>query len=99
MRAVLVEDFGPLETHKLGEIVAPTPKAGEVLIDVHAIGVNFPDTLMMQGKYQTKPERPFTPGRDVAGVISAVGDGVTEFQVGALHRLSAVLPSRMMSIM
>jgi NADPH2:quinone reductase len=82
MRAVLVEDFGPLETHKLGEIEAPTPKAGEVLIDVHAIGINFPDTLMMQGKYQTKPERPFTPGRDVAGLISAVGDGVTEFKVG-----------------
>ena len=53
-----------------------------MLIDVHAIGINFPDTLMMQGMYQTKPERPFTPGRDVAGVITAVGDGVSDFKVG-----------------
>ncbi len=82
MRTVLVEDFGPLETHKLGEADTPVPGAGEVLIDIHAIGVNFPDTLMMQGLYQTKPERPFTPGRDVAGVIAVVGDGVSDFKVG-----------------
>ena len=62
MRAVLVEDFGPIENHKLSEIETPTPGRGEVLIDIHAIGINFPDTLMMQGLYQTKPERPFTPG-------------------------------------
>ena len=82
MRAVLVEDFGPIENHKLSEIETPTPGRGEVLIDIHAIGINFPDTLMMQGLYQTKPERPFTPGRDVAGVISGVGDDVTGFKVG-----------------
>ncbi|MBK17905.1 MAG: NADPH:quinone oxidoreductase [Rhodospirillaceae bacterium] len=90
MRAVLVEEFGPVDSHKLGEIDPPTPGAGEVLIDIHAIGINFPDTLMMQGLYQTKPERPFTPGRDVAGVISGVGDDVTGFKVG--DRVMAIVP-------
>ena len=50
MRAVLVEDFGPIENHKLSEIETPTPGRGEVLIDIHAIGINFPDTLMMPQK-------------------------------------------------
>jgi NADPH:quinone reductase len=82
MRAVVIEEFGPVEQHRIGDVPTPKPKKGEVLIDVHAIGVNFPDTLMMQGLYQTKPERPFTPGRDAAGVVSAVGEGVTEFRPG-----------------
>ncbi len=74
MRAVVIHEFGPIENLKLEEVDAPVPGKGEVLIDVHAIGINFPDTLMMQGLYQTKPERPFSPGRDVAGVVSAVGE-------------------------
>ena len=82
MRAVVIQDFGPLESHRLEDIESPRPGKGEVLIDVHAIGINFPDTLMMQGLYQTKPERPFTPGRDVAGVVSAVGEGVTAVKPG-----------------
>ena len=82
MRAVLVEDFGSVDTHKLSDVDSPSPNSDEVLIDIHAIGINFPDTLMMQGLYQTKPERPFTPGRDVAGTISAVGENVTGFKVG-----------------
>lgn len=82
MRAVVIEEFGPVDSHSLQEIDPPAPGKGEVLVDVHAIGVNFPDTLMMQGLYQTKPERPFSPGRDIAGVVSAVGEGVTEFKPG-----------------
>lgn len=82
MRAVVVEEFGPVDSHKLADVPAPTPGAGEVLLEVHAIGVNFPDSLMVQGLYQTKPERPFTPGRDAAGVVTAVGDGVTSVKPG-----------------
>ena len=82
MRAVVVEEFGPVESHKLADVPAPTPGPGEVLMDVHAIGVNFPDSLMVQGLYQIKPDRPFTPGRDAAGVVTAVGDGVTSVKPG-----------------
>ena len=90
MRAVLVEDFGSVDTHKLSDVDTPSPNSDEVLIDIHAIGINFPDTLMMQGLYQTKPEQPFTPGRDVAGTISAVGENVTGFKVG--DRVMAIVP-------
>ena len=90
MRAVLVEDFGSVDTHKLSDVDSPSPNSDEVLIDIHAIGINFPDTLMMQGLYQTKPEQPFTPGRDVAGTISAVGENVTGFKVG--DRVMAIVP-------
>lgn len=82
MRAAIVEEFGPVGSHKFGTLPDPTPGPGEVLIDVHAIGVNFPDSLMVQGMYQVKPDRPFAPGRDAAGVVTAVGDGVTGVKVG-----------------
>lgn len=82
MRGVVIREFGPIETHKLEEVPAPTPGDEEVLITVHAIGVNFPDTLMMQGQYQKKPARPFVPGRDIAGVVAAVGKKVTRCKVG-----------------
>ncbi len=87
MRGLLVREFGPLDSHKIEEL--PTPKLGDedVLIDVHAIGLNFPDTLMLQGKYQTRPDRPFVPGRDAAGVVRAVGRRVTRCKVG--DRVSA----------
>jgi len=89
MRAVVVREFGPVDSHRLEEIATPSPGPGEVLIDVHAIGVNFPDTLMVQGLYQTKPKRPFTPGRDVAGVVAAVGEGVGTVKPG--DRVSALV--------
>jgi NADPH2:quinone reductase len=82
MRAVVIEEFGPVDSHPVKDLPSPVPGKGEVLIDVHAIGVNFPDSLMVQGLYQTKPPRPFTPGRDAAGVVSAVGEGVTNFKPG-----------------
>ncbi len=87
MLGVVVNEFGPIDSHKLEETPAPTVGPGEVLIDVHVVGVNFPDTLMVQGLYQTRPDRPFVPGRDAAGVISAVGDGVTRLKPG--DRVSA----------
>ncbi len=89
MRAVIVDEFGPVDSHRLGDVATPAPGPGEVLIDVHAIGVNFPDTLMVQGLYQTKPERPFTPGRDVAGIVAAVGEGVGLVKPG--DRVSALV--------
>ena len=82
MRGVVIREFGPIESHKIEEVPAPEPGPEDVLIDVHVIGVNFPDTLMVQGLYQTKPERPFVPGRDAAGVVVAVGDKVTRFKPG-----------------
>ncbi len=82
MRGVVIHEFGPVDSHKVEEF--PTPEIGpeEILIDVHIIGVNFPDTLMVQGLYQTKPERPFVPGRDAAGVVTAVGGNVSNFKPG-----------------
>ena len=64
MRALVVHEFGPLP--RTGSRMSPILSIGEhdVLIDVQAIGLNFPDTLMLQGKYQTRPDRPFVPGRD-----------------------------------
>ena len=82
MRGVVVHEFGPIDTHKVEEFPAPQAGPGEILIDVHAVGVNFPDTLMVQGLYQAKPNRPFVPGRDAAGVVAAVGDKVTRFKPG-----------------
>jgi NADPH2:quinone reductase len=58
------------------------PGAGQVVVDVKAAGVNFPDVLTVQGKYQVKPELPFTPGNEFAGIVRAVGDGVTDFRPG-----------------
>src|SRR5204862_7499237 len=63
----------------------------DVLIDVKAIGLNFPDTLMLQGKYQTRPDRPFVPGRDAAGVVQAIGKSVTRVKKG--DRVIAQVPT------
>ena len=82
MQGVVVHEFGPIETHNLEEFPSPEPGPGDVLFDVHVVGVNYPDTLMIQGLYQTKPERPFVPGRDAAGVVAAVGANVTRFKPG-----------------
>lgn len=82
MNAVLCEQFGPPETLVLTDVAPPQPGAGEVVIDVKACGLNFPDTLMIEGKYQIKPPLPFSPGGEVAGLVSAVGEGVTSVRVG-----------------
>lgn len=74
--------FGPPETLHVEEVDDPTPTAGQVVIDVASCGVNFPDALMIQDRYQMKPPLPFSPGGEVAGVVSALGDGVDTLAVG-----------------
>jgi NADPH2:quinone reductase len=82
MKAMLCKAFGPAETLVLEDISSPTAKANEVLIDVHAAGVNFPDTLIIEGKYQFKPPFPFSPGGEASGVVAAVGEKVSHLKVG-----------------
>ena len=82
MKALVCEAYGKVDDLVYRDFPDPTPGAGEVLIDVAAIGVNFPDGLLVEGKYQSKPETPFIPGGEVAGTISAVGEGVSKFAVG-----------------
>ncbi len=82
MQALIVTEHGPLEKLTLGEFPDPRPGAGEVLVDVHAASVNFPDLLVIGGTYQNLPPRPFVPGKDLAGVVAAVGAGVTRVKVG-----------------
>jgi len=82
MRAVVVHEFGDIENASLGEMPKPTPKSGEVLLEVHAVSVNFVDLVMMSGSYQFKPALPFIPGKLPVGLVAAVGDGVTKFKPG-----------------
>nr|WP_288356239.1 NADPH:quinone oxidoreductase family protein [uncultured Pseudomonas sp.] len=82
MKALLCKAFGPAETLTLEDIDSPRPKGNEVLIEVQAAGVNFPDTLIIEGKYQFKPPFPFSPGGEVAGVVAAVGDKVAHLKTG-----------------
>lgn len=82
MRAVVVREFGGIEKAALGEAQKPSPKAGEVLLAVHATSVNFVDLIMMSGKYQFNPGLPFVPGKLPAGVVEAVGADVKGFRPG-----------------
>lgn len=76
MRALLCTELGPASKLTVAEVDDPTPGPGQVVVDVEAAGLNFPDTLIIEGKYQFKPDLPFSPGGEAAGVISDVGDGV-----------------------
>ena len=77
MRALLVETLGPIGTHRVHHDVSiPEPGPGEALVEVKAAGVNYPDLLIIQGLYQFKPDLPFSPGGEGAGVVTAVGEGV-----------------------
>ena len=82
MRAVLCTGYGSHTELVLDEVADPTPGPGQVLIDVHAASLNFPDLLVIRGEYQFKPEPPFVPGAEAAGVVAALGEGVTRFAVG-----------------
>jgi NADPH2:quinone reductase len=82
MRAVLARRHGPPETLSIEDLPALVPAAGEVVVAVHAAAVNFPDTLIIEDKYQIKPPLPFSPGGEVAGTVKALGEGVTGFRVG-----------------
>ncbi len=82
MKALRTHAVGGPDTLTLDEVEVPTPGPGQVLVAVKACAVNFPDTLMIRDLYQFKPQRPYAPGGEIAGVIEAVGEGVTAYQVG-----------------
>lgn len=82
MRAVLCHTNGPAENLVVADVDDPTPRPGEALVRVHAAALNFPDVLMIQGKYQSQPEFPFSPGGEFSGVIESVGDDSSRWKVG-----------------
>ena len=82
MHAWLCENPTGVDALSWKELPTPTPKAGEVLIEIKAASLNFPDLLIVQNKYQMKPPLPFVPGSEYAGVVQAVGEGVTHLKVG-----------------
>jgi len=82
MKAVLCKSFGNIDNLAVDEIPSLAPDKGEVIINVKACGLNFPDTLIIQGKYQFKPEFPFSPGGEISGIIKEVGESVSHLKVG-----------------
>lgn len=82
MRALVCETLGPVNSHRVQEIPDPVPGKRQVAVRVHACGVNFADTLIVQGKYQERPELPFVPGSEVAGEVIALGEGVKGIALG-----------------
>lgn len=91
MRAIQCTEWGPPEALQLNEIATPQPGPGQVLVRVDAAGVNFPDLLIVQKKYQMQPPLPFTPGAELAGEVLALGEGVAHLRVGqAVVALSMV---------
>ena len=89
MRAVICRAWGAVETLTVEDVAPPTPGRGQVLIEVKATGVNYADSIMVAGKYQTRPAFPFSPGLETAGVVAACGEGVTRFAPG--DRVMAIL--------
>ena len=84
MQAWLCENPVGVEALTWKELPTPEPRAGEVLVEIQAASLNFPDLLIVQNKYQTKPPLPFVPGSEYAGVVRAVGEGVRHIQVGQM---------------
>jgi NADPH2:quinone reductase len=82
MKAIVCKAWGLPDTLVVDELPDLVPGPGQVTIDVQAAGVNFPDVLIIQNKYQFKPELPFTPGGELAGTVRAVGEGVTQYKAG-----------------
>ena len=82
MKAVLCEAFGPAENLALAEVASPELKPGHVIVDIQSCALNFPDVLMVEGKYQSLPPFPFTPGGEFAGTVSQVAPDVSQWQVG-----------------
>ena len=82
MKAVLCKDWGPPDTLVVEDIPSPKPGKEQLLVSVKASGVNFPDVLVIQNKYQFTPELPFSPGSEIAGVVRQVGEGVHGFMPG-----------------
>ena len=82
MRALVCKEYGPPEKLVIEDYPDPVPGMGEVLVDIRAAGINFPDVLIIGGNYQVKVPPPFVPGNEAAGVVEAIGDGVTRFKAG-----------------
>jgi len=82
MKALVCNAFGPPESLNLEQHHAPLPATGQVLVEVKAAGINFPDILMISGEYQVKTAPPFVPGNELAGIVQAVGKGVNRFAAG-----------------
>jgi NADPH2:quinone reductase len=89
MRAVMCHAWGDVESLKVEDVTPPSPGRSQVLIDVKATAVNYADSIMVAGRYQTKPPLPFSPGLETAGIVTACGDGVTRFARG--DRVMAIL--------
>ena len=83
MRAALVRAFGPITGIEIAEVAPPPIAPGMVRVDVHAAGINFADLLIVQGQYQERPALPFSPGFEIAGVVSELGPGVAGIALGA----------------
>ena len=92
MKAVLCKQFGPPDSLAIEELPSPRPGPGEVVISVKAASLNFPDVLIIQNKYQFKPPLPFSPGSEAAGIVKAVGTGVSHVRPG--ERVSCLMRSR-----
>ena len=82
MRAVVARELGPLERLVVENLPSPSPGPGEIVVRTRAAAVNFPDLLTMEGKYQVRPPLPFTPGKEAAGLVAEIGEGVTDFAPG-----------------
>src|SRR5690349_12681287 len=90
MKALLCRELAGVGALRVEEVADPEPQAGEVRVAVHAAGVNFPDVLLVQGKYQYKAPLPFAPGFELAGTVEKVGAGVAHVQAGDL--VLAIVP-------
>lgn len=82
MKAIVCTELGPADRLRVEELPDPVPGSGEVVVDVAVAGLNFPDTLIIQGAYQFQPDLPFVPGAEAAGRVSAVGEGVEGVAIG-----------------
>src|SRR2546427_12076302 len=82
MRAVICRAWGPIDDLTVEDVAPPTRGGRQVVIDVHAAGVNYADSIRVAGRYQTRPTLPFSPGLEAAGVVTQCGDGVTRYKPG-----------------
>lgn len=82
MKAVIVSEFAPFRQARYTQVEDPVPGKGEVLVDIRAAESNYPDILVIEGRYQVKPPLPFSPGKAAAGIVSALGEGVTGIAAG-----------------
>ena len=82
MKAVLSKSIGGPETLEMQDLPSPSAKPGWAVVEVKACGVNYPDVLIIEDRYQFKPQRPFAPGGEIAGIVKSVGDGVTHIKPG-----------------